>query len=159
MLCNRVRGRLLCSYYDHSAIWIRDVSFTASLWYHALVFVLGLLTLALPIAYIRSISKGTTTPLTVDPPSFPSTLIRFNFAALNLMFASYEYGKILFWQEWFWWDVWRIVWLLVSAVSAVGFFLSIRDWNAGGKRTLRNGLLMFLPVISSVLMTILHLPF
>jgi len=123
-------------------------------------FVLGLLTFALPISYVRSISNGKSDPVTVNPPDFlPTTVTCFLFAVANLVTALTEYNSILYWNNWFWWGVWRLFWVIVLVLAASGFLLSLRDWNAGIGRRIRNSFLLFLPIISAIALWALHLPF
>jgi hypothetical protein len=121
-------------------------------------FILGLLTLALPISYIRSISSGKSDPVTVDPPSFITTFSCFLLAVMNLVTALAEYGMIGYWDDSFWWGVWRISWVLILVVSAAGFLLLLHGWNAAIESKIRNGSLLFLPIILAVVVTVLHLP-
>lgn len=112
--------------------------------------ILGLLTLALPLAYIRSMSKGTTDPLNVNPPNFAHTLVRFPLGIMNLVAAMAEFNSIQNAPNWLAMAVWHGFWLLMLLVAAVGFFLSLRDWNASPRRIFRNGFLLFLPLISEI---------
>jgi hypothetical protein len=121
-------------------------------------FVLGLLTFALPIYYIRAISNGKSDPITVNPPNFfPTTVLCFLFAVMNFVTALAEYGSIAYWDNWFWWGVWHVFWGAVLVLAASGFLLSLRDWNAGIKSKIRNGFLLFLPIILAIVLTALHL--
>lgn len=121
--------------------------------------IVGFLTLLLPMGYIRSMSKGATTPLTVNPPDFPNTLVRIVFGVMNFSSAMSEFTSIQGNVKWQPLLVWHVFWFGMILVSGFGFLASLRDWNTGWKRILRDGLIMFLPLFASVIFDYILFPY